>query len=238
MPMRCKSPRSALFRFAWLLGAALCVAACQDSGGPVGLRIPPDARREISTNLPTYELYADASGVEYEPDTGALACPKVLMSNVGYYVNIRNVGAIGFTFYAPHTRLAYLGKSRYRYRMTYGRSDGGDWAAEGPWTGKCYGISKIGGGWVDGFEGTVWRLDSGGGGDCAEETDVDWSSSDPSACGGGGSGGGGGAGSPGSTDPGGTTGDPGSTGKTYYFVCEVTEWSDGSEYWYCTPTAD
>lgn len=114
----------------------------------------------------------DGNGVEYEMDTGEVACPAILNSHVKYWVNINAVGPRLFTFFAPHTRTGYLGGGVYRYRMTLGRSDDNLWLAEGSWTGKCIGYAQWGIGRVLSFEGTVWAVGNdegdgcgGGGGD-------------------------------------------------------------------------
>jgi hypothetical protein len=115
----------------------------------------------------------DGSGVEYEMDTGEVACPAILNSHVQYWVNINAVGPRHFTFFAPHTRIGYLGKGVYRYRMTLGRSADNEWLAEGSWTGKCFGFGQWGIGKVLSFEGTVWQVGDDGWGDGCGDGDRD-----------------------------------------------------------------
>ena len=177
---------------------AIALAACGDKqvAGPSSL--PPQQPLHNA-------MLGVADGVEYEMDTGVVACPAILNSHVKYWVNINGVGPRLFTFFAPHVRQTYLGNGVYRYRMTLGRSDDNQWLAEGSWTGKCFGYGQWGIGKVLSFEGTVWRTDSGGDdGDCGTIRDpVYLESYDPYApdaevgeltasCGGGGGGGGGG----------------------------------------------
>lgn len=125
------------------------------------------AQQPLRNDLLAY----DGNGVEYEIDTGEVACPAILNSNVKYWVNINAVGQRLFTFFAPHTRTGYLGRGIYRYRMTLGRSDDNQWLAEGPWTGRCVGYGQWGIGRVLSFEGTVWRV---GEDDCGEGDGGEW----------------------------------------------------------------
>jgi hypothetical protein len=115
--------------------------------------------------LSNFQIVDDGSGVEYEMDTGEMACPAILNSHVQYWVNINAVGPRLFTFFAPHTRIGYLGGGVYRYRMTLGRSADNEWLAEGSWTGKCFGYGQWGIGKVVSFEGTVWQVGDDGWGD-------------------------------------------------------------------------
>jgi hypothetical protein len=96
-----------------LTGLGLSVA-CSDvqPTGPRAVSIQPE-QAPLSG-----QLLATENGVEYEVDTGEVACPAILNSHVKYWVNINAVGARLFTFFAPHTRIGYLGRGVYRYRMT------------------------------------------------------------------------------------------------------------------------
>lgn len=145
-------------------------AACSDTpSAPIPISV---AQAPLRDNL----IARDANGVEYEVDTGDVACPAILNSHVKYWVNINAVGPTLFTFFAPHTRIGYLGRGVYRYRMTLGRSDDNEWLAEGPWTGRCVGYGQWGIGRVLSFDGTVWRVndDSSGGGGCGGGGDNEW----------------------------------------------------------------
>lgn len=183
----------------WALASLALTAACTDSpsGSPASVVTPPPAQGPLRDDL----IAHDDNGVEYEMDTGEVACPAILNSHVKYWVNINAVGSRLFTFFAPHTRIGYLGRGVYRYRMTLGRSDDDEWLAEGPWTGRCIGYGQWGIGRVLSFEGTVWRVgDNGGdGGGCGGGEWYYMESYDPYApeenaatasCGGGGGGGG------------------------------------------------
>jgi hypothetical protein len=147
IPMRTK--HFASFALAIALGAG----ACSDTN-PAGPSLPQE---------PLKNSLSVVDGIEYEIDTGEIACPAILNSNVKYWVNINAVGPRLFTFFAPHVRQTYLGGGVYRYRMTLGRSDDGQWLAEGSWTGRCFGYAQWGIGRVVSFEGTVWPTSSGGG---------------------------------------------------------------------------
>ncbi|HEX6374076.1 MAG TPA: hypothetical protein VF006_34430 [Longimicrobium sp.] len=154
-----------VFAVASVVGLA---AACSDSPSVPPAAVLPPQQQPLRDDLIAY----DASGMEYEMDTGEVACPAILNSHVKYWVNINAVGQRLFTFFAPHTRIGYLGGGVYRYRMTLGRSDDNEWLAEGAWTGKCIGYAQWGIGRVLSFEGTVWRVGDdegdgcgGGGGD-------------------------------------------------------------------------
>ncbi|HET6764084.1 MAG TPA: hypothetical protein VFH27_10430, partial [Longimicrobiaceae bacterium] len=127
------------------------VSACTD-------RQPIIPRAAPGPLHPDIGLLTDASGTEYESDTGAYACPAVLMSNVHYYIRIAGIGDRGFWFYAPHARIGYVGGGVYRYRMNIGTSDDGRWMAEGSWLGKCVGYGQWGIGKVTKFEGTIWQV--------------------------------------------------------------------------------
>jgi hypothetical protein len=160
---------------------ALATAACSDTkpAGPFAAA-PPQPLNNAMLSV--------VDGVEYEMDTGEVACPAILNSHVKYYVNINAVGDRLFTFFAPHHRITYLGRGIYRYRMTLGRSDDNQWLAEGPWTGRCVGYGQWGIGRVLSFEGTVWRNNSadggagcGGGGGGAENDPIYATSYDPYA---------------------------------------------------------
>lgn len=155
--MRTKK-RSRTLLVAALAGLGLAVACADNPSGPPAAGAPPQPALS--------HLGYDGSGVEYEMDTGEVACPAILNSHVRYWVNINAVGPRPFTFFAPHTRIGYLGGGVYRYRMTLGRSDDNEWLAEGSWTGKCVGYAQWGIGRVISFEGTVWRVgdddDNGG----------------------------------------------------------------------------
>lgn len=138
-------------------------ASCSDN--PAG---PPAAAAPPQQPLRDEMLAYDESGVEYEMDTGEVACPAILNSHVKYWVNINAIGPRLFTFFAPHTRIGYLGRGVYRYRMTLGRSDDNEWLAEGSWTGQCVGYAQWGIGRVVSFEGTVWRSGAGGDDGCGD----------------------------------------------------------------------
>lgn len=144
-----------------LVGLGLA-AACSDVQ-PTGPRAVSAQPQQAPLND---QLLATENGVEYEVDTGEVACPAILNSHVKYWVNINAVGARLFTFFAPHTRIGYLGRGVYRYRMTLGRSDDDEWLAEGSWTGKCMGYGQWGIGRVISFEGTVWRVGDATGDGC------------------------------------------------------------------------
>lgn len=137
------------------LAAALVAGACRENqtAGPLAT-VPQQSRGNLTLAI--------IDGVEYEMDTGAVACPAVLNSNVRFFVRMNGVAGGGdyFTFLPPHRRIAYLDNGVYRFRMTLGKSDNGEWLAEGAWTGKCFGYSQWGIGRVISFEGTVWRADS------------------------------------------------------------------------------
>lgn len=145
---------------ALVLASLGLAGACSDT--PSG----PSAAVAVQQPPLQGQLVFDGTGAEYELDTGEPACPAILNSHVKYWVNINAVGPRLFTFFAPHTRIGYLGEGVYRYRMTLGRSDDNEWLAEGSWTGKCVGFAQWGIGRVVSFEGTVWRVgddDVGGG---------------------------------------------------------------------------
>ncbi len=173
------------------LAVTLATAACSDKQ-PTGPSPMPPQQPQHNAMLGFY------NGVEYELDTGEVACPAILNSNVKYWVNINAVGPRLFTFFAPHVRQTYLGGGVYRFRMTLGRSDDNQWLAEGPWTGKCYGYSQWGIGRVLSFEGTVWRtnLAVGSGSGCGKESYYETSYDPylPEPCEGEGDGSGGGGG--------------------------------------------
>lgn len=140
-----------------ILASPFLAAACGDTpSGPPAVVVPPRPGPLDD------HLVQDDDSVEYEIDTGDVACPAILNSHVKYWVNINAVGPRLFTFFAPHTRIGYLGAGVYRYRMTLGRSDDSEWLAEGSWTGKCMGYGQWGIGRVVSFEGTVWRVGDDG----------------------------------------------------------------------------
>jgi hypothetical protein len=163
-PMRTKK-RSRTLLLAALASLGLAAACGDNPSGPPAAVAP--------AHEPRGSLAYDENGAEYEMDTGEVACPAILNSHVKYWVNINAVGPRLFTFFAPHTRIGYLGGGVYRYRMTLGRSDDNEWLAEGSWTGKCIGYAQWGIGRVMSFEGTIWRVG---------DDDDSW------GCGGGGSG--------------------------------------------------
>lgn len=143
-------------RIVFLLWALAGLGACSDQpAGPAATVASPQHPLWSDEVIAT-----DGNGVEYEMDTGDVACPAILNSHVKYWVNINAVGQRLFTFFAPHHRIGYLGRGVYRYRMTLGRSDDNEWLAEGAWTGKCIGYGQWGIGRVPSFEGDY--LASGG----------------------------------------------------------------------------
>jgi hypothetical protein len=165
--MRIERSRIPVLVFA-MAGLAL-TAACSDQPAA-----PPAAEQAGGQSLRNEVLIGTYNGVEYEIDTGEVACPAILNSHVKYWVNINAIGPRLFTFFAPHTRIGYLGDGVYRYRMTLGRSDVNEWLAEGSWTGKCIGYAQWGIGRVLSFEGTVWRSGASDGDECGAGGDGGW----------------------------------------------------------------
>jgi hypothetical protein len=145
----------------------ILLAACVDTVG-----VSPAAKVPGGRPSTVEGLYIGGDGAEYEWDTGDLACPATLNSHVRYPVRINAVGDRWFTFYAPHVRRTYRGGGKYLFRMTVGKSDDGNWMAEGDWEGRCIGFGQWGIGKVTGFHGTIWAV-GGGDGECGAGLDFD-----------------------------------------------------------------